>query len=77
MTAESPDLSLLTTAELIEELKRRSRSLVVGLDPLADRATYTVIRSGNKLGCAGMLRALTLDSDYDLRNDPRDRTVET
>jgi hypothetical protein len=64
------DLSLITTQELIAELKQRSKALVVGLDPMADKSMFSLVRHGNKLAVAGLL---TLDSDYDFLNDPRDK----
>nr|WP_294527526.1 hypothetical protein [uncultured Rhodopila sp.] len=69
------DLSLATTVELLQELKQRSKSLVVGIDPMADKSTFTVLRHGSKLSVSGLLRALTLDADNELANDPRDRAA--
>lgn len=67
------DLSDCTSAELIEELKKRSKAIVLGMDPLADKSTFLVITAGNKLSSAGLVRALTLNMDYILQDDPRDR----
>ena len=69
------DLSLATTVEMLQELKRRSKALVVGLDPMADKSMFTVLRHGSKLSVSGLLRALTLDADNELANDPRDRAA--
>jgi len=71
---EQTDLSTCTTAELIEELKRRSRAMVFGFDPLADKSLFTIIRHGSKLTVSGLLRVLTIDSDNDFTNDPRDKS---
>lgn len=71
--SDKADLSDVTTVELIEELKRRSKSMVIGFDPLAERSVFLVLRHGPKLFVAGLLRTLTLASDNELQNDPRDR----
>jgi hypothetical protein len=72
MSEPAADLSLATTAELIEELKSRSSALVIGLDPKADRGCFTLCQHGSKLANAGLLRVLTLESDHGFMNDPRD-----
>lgn len=70
------DLSFVETDELIEELKARSRSFVIGIEPKADTKLYKICRHGDKLGIAGLLRSLTLESDHHLMNDERDQPKE-
>lgn len=67
------DLASVTTEDLINELKARSSAIVLGLDPLADKGKFTVLRHGSKLTGSGLLRVLTLESDHDILNDPRDK----
>jgi hypothetical protein len=66
------DLSFATLDELIEELKKRSNALVVGIELAAESGVFRAELEGSRLRCCGLLRALTLENDKDLIDARRD-----
>ncbi len=57
------ELDHITTDELLDELTARSRSLVVGMDPLADQGMFRTFIRGSKLGSIGLVHILAFDAE--------------
>jgi hypothetical protein len=75
---EAPDLSIVTSKQLIDELRTRAAAFVIGFDPEGNReqAFYTC-SAGDVLGCAGMVRKLQMMCDDALERGECDDDDET